>query len=139
MNATDLLKKHKLSKTDSRVGILDLFISARGALAHADVEKLTSEAFDRVTVYRTLNSFVEKGIIHRIPTTDSAILYALCIDDCAQGHHHDNHVHFICTVCNTASCLEGVMVPEVKLPKGFRPVAANMNVMGTCDNCSTRP
>ena len=136
MNAAELLKKHKLSRTESRVGILDLFISARGALAHADVEKLTSEAFDRVTVYRTLNSFVEKGIIHRIPTTDSAILYALCIDNCAQGHHHDNHVHFICTTCNTATCLKDVTVPNVGLPKGFQPKTANMNVMGTCKDCS---
>jgi Fur family ferric uptake transcriptional regulator len=26
------------------------------------------EHFDRVTVYRTLQTFVEKGIIHTIPT-----------------------------------------------------------------------
>ena len=134
----ELLKQHKLSITDSRVRILQLFLSSDGALAHADIEKLTSEAYDRVTVYRTLNSFVEKGMIHRIPTTDSAILYALCKASCEQGHHHDNHVHFICTVCNTASCLEDVVVPDVKLPLGFKPVTANMNVMGTCSSCNLK-
>lgn len=136
MEPLELLKKHKLSKTESRLGILELFLSSPGALAHADIEKLTSEAYDRVTVYRTLNSFVEKGLIHRIPTTDSAILYALCRDECVQGHHHDNHVHFICTVCNKASCLEDVLVPAVKLPGGFMPKTSNMNVMGTCRDCA---
>ncbi len=42
-------------------------MDSNGALAHADIEKKTGESFDRVTVYRTLQSFVEKGIVHLIP------------------------------------------------------------------------
>src|SRR6478672_6117916 len=96
----DLLKKNGLSITASRKKILDLFYESTGALAHADIEKNTDAAFDRVTVYRTLQTFVEKGIIHQIPTTDNGVLYALCKHNCEQGHHHDNHVHFICNKCD---------------------------------------
>ena len=85
----DILKKNQLSVTDSRKKILELFLKSPGALAHADIEKSTGENFDRVTVYRTLQTFVEKGIIHNIPTTDNSILYALCKHDCEAGHHHD--------------------------------------------------
>ena len=74
----DILKKNNLSITDSRKKILELFLNSDGALAHADIEKNTGEVFDRVTVYRTLQTFVDKGIIHLIPTTDNAVLYALC-------------------------------------------------------------
>ena len=133
--AVDILKKNQLSITESRKTILDLFLKSSGALAHADIEKETLAAFDRVTVYRTLQSFVEKGIIHTIPTTDYSILYALCKDDCEEGHHHDNHVHFICSHCNKTICLEDVTVPVVKLPKGFEPVHAEMVVKGVCDDC----
>jgi Fur family ferric uptake transcriptional regulator len=118
----DILKKSQLSVTGSRKSILELFLHSKGALAHADIEKQTGEKFDRVTVYRTLQSFMEKGIIHTIPTADNSIRYALCKDDCSQGHHHDNHVHFICNECNKTICLETVTVPEVKLPKGFKPL-----------------
>ncbi len=131
----DILRKNGLSITEGRKKILELFLESDGALAHADIEKHTDAAFDRVTVYRTLQTFVDKGIIHLIPTTDNAILYALCKDNCAAGHHHDEHVHFICNVCSKTICLDDVTVPSVKLPKGFKPVQAAMVVNGICDEC----
>ena len=131
----DILRKNQLSVTDSRKTILELFLHSSGALAHADIEKRSGEKFDRVTVYRTLQSFMEKGIIHTIPTADNSIRYALCKDDCSEGHHHDNHVHFVCNVCATTTCLESVTVPEVKLPKGFRPSERKLIVSGICGEC----
>lgn len=131
----EILKKNHLSITDSRQKIMQLFLNSNGALAHADIEKKTGETFDRVTVYRTLQSFVEKGIIHLIPTRDNSIKYALCKDDCEEGHHHDNHVHFICDECSKTICLDDVTVPQVKLPKGFTPQHAEMVVNGICEEC----
>ena len=88
----DILKRNQLSVTDGRKKILELFLHSNGALAHADIEKNTGENFDRVTVYRTLQTFVDKGIIHTIPTADNSILYALCKDNCEAGHHHDDQI-----------------------------------------------
>ena len=131
----DILRKNNLSITDGRKKILELFLSSEGALAHADIEKFTGEIFDRVTVYRTLQTFVEKGIIHLIPTTDNSVLYALCKDNCEAGHHHDDHVHFICNKCSKTICLEEVTIPHVKLPPGFTPNNAEMVVSGVCGDC----
>jgi Fur family ferric uptake transcriptional regulator len=133
--AQNLLKDYKLSVTASRLKILELFIHHKGALAHGDIEKKTGEKFDRVTIYRTLQTFLEKGLIHHIPTTENAVLYALCKDNCKGGHHHDNHVHFICDECKTTICLEDITIPEVKLPKGFKPSNAEMVVNGVCESC----
>ena len=137
MNSTldTILRRNQLSITESRKKILELFVNNNGALEHSDIEKKTGEKFDRVTVYRTLQSFLEKGIIHTIPTSDNSVRYALCKDDCGQGHHHDNHVHFLCTECNTTTCLEGVTIPKVTLPLGFRPNDYQMVVSGICKNC----
>ena len=132
----EILKRNQLSVTDSRRKILDLFRQSSGALAHADIETKTGEHFDRVTIYRTLQTFVEKGIIHTIPTIDNSVLYALCKDQCTQGHHHDNHVHFICDDCGTAYCLENISTPEVKLPPGFKQTQTDVLVSGICDKCS---
>lgn len=130
-----ILKQNRLSITDSRKKILEVFLAADGALSHTDIEKRAGEAFDRVTVYRTLQSFVEKGIIHIIPTTDNSIKYALCKNDCAPGHHNDDHVHFICGECEKTICLDNVTVPEVKLPEGFIPNHTEMVVKGVCGEC----
>ncbi len=134
-NAVDILKQNRLSITGSRQKILEFFLSNGGALSHADIEKNVGEAFDRVTIYRTLQTFVEKGIIHLIPTTDNSIKYALCKNDCAPGHHHDNHVHFICDECEKIICLDQVTIPVVRLPKGFTPQHSEMVVTGICGEC----
>ena len=131
-----LLKKNHMSVTDSRLQILELFYHAPGALAHADIEKKASDKIDRVTIYRTLQTFVEKGIVHTIPTADNSVLYALCKDDCSEGHHHDNHIHFICDTCGTTYCLDHVSVPDVELPKGFRSTRTDVIVSGKCDKCA---
>ena len=133
--ALDILKKHKLSVTEARLAILNTFTNNEDALSHSEIESDTDGIFDRVTLYRTLQTFVEKGIIHNIPTTDNSILYALCKDDCEEGHHHDNHVHFICNNCNKTICLDDVTVPTVKLPKGFTPNKTQMVVNGVCADC----
>jgi Fur family ferric uptake transcriptional regulator len=131
----EVLRRNQLSVTDSRKKILELFHDNNGALAHSDIEKRTGEKFDRVTIYRTLQTFVEKGILHTIPTPDNSVLYALCKDECTSGHHHDNHVHFVCDNCNVTYCLDSVVTPEVKLPVGFKPKQLDLLVTGICKNC----
>lgn len=130
-----LLKRNQLSITDSRSKILELFLQQNGALAHADIEKKSGASFDRVTVYRTLQTFVEKGIIHTIPTADNSILYALCKDECTEGHHHDHHVHFVCSKCSNTICLEDIVVPDVKLPAGYQATHVEVVVNGVCKDC----
>jgi Fur family ferric uptake transcriptional regulator len=131
----EILRHNHLSITDSRKKILHLFLNNAGALAHGDIEKRAGEKFDRVTVYRTLQTFVEKGIIHTIPTSDNMVRYALCKDDCTEGHHHDHHVHFVCRQCGKTACLEDVSVPEVRLPKGYIAYSVEVVVGGICKDC----
>jgi len=128
----NILKKTHLSLTDSRKKILELFIKAGTALAHHDIEKKTNGEFDRVTVYRTLQTFMDKGLIHTIPSADNSVKYALCKDQCAEGHHHDHHIHFVCQKCGSTICLEDAVVPEVKLPRGYRSIQVEVVVSGTC-------
>ncbi len=132
----EILKRNQLSVTGSRQKILELFRHSDGALAHADIEKNTTEQFDRVTIYRTLQTFVEKGIVHTIPTADNSVLYALCKDDCSEGHHHDNHVHFICDNCSTTYCLEHTATPKVEVPLGFQTKQTDVIMSGTCNKCN---
>ncbi len=132
----DILKKNRLSVTASREKILNLFLDQTGALAHGDIEKRAGEKFDRVTIYRTLQAFVEKGIIHTIPTADNSILYALCKDDCEEGHHHDHHVHFVCKQCHHTYCLDNVVTPDIKLPSGYSAKQIEVVVEGICRQCS---
>jgi Fur family ferric uptake transcriptional regulator len=132
----EILKRNQLSVTSGRRKILELFLHQEGALSHSDIERKAGEKFDRVTVYRTLQAFLEKGLIHSIPTADNSIRYALCKDNCSAGHHRDDHVHFICNACGNTVCLEDVTVPSIKLPRGFLAQQVDMLVSGICKSCN---
>ncbi|HEV3413640.1 MAG TPA: Fur family transcriptional regulator [Puia sp.] len=132
----ELLRKSQLSVTGGRRKILELFLQHDGALSHSDIEKKAGEKFDRVTVYRTLQAFVEKGLIHSIPTPDNSIRYALCKDDCYGGQHRDDHVHFICNNCGNTVCLEEVVIPAIRLPRGYVAQQVEMLVSGVCKSCA---
>jgi Fur family transcriptional regulator, ferric uptake regulator len=136
LRLNDILHRRQLSSTESRRKILTLFLNTDDALTHGDIEKEVGHKYDRVTIYRTLQTFEEKGIIHAIPTADNAVRYALC-KECEEGHHHDNHVHFICTNCEKTICLDDVVSPGIELPKGY--IADNVQVVihGICKDCES--
>lgn len=133
-NVSELLRRNNLSSTESRRKILSLFLNHADALGHSDIEKKAGEKFDRVTVYRTLQTFVEKGIIHSIPTSDNSVLYALC-KDCTEGHHHDDHVHFVCSNCGTTICLDNIVSPRIDLPSGYQAENTQVVINGVCQKC----
>jgi Fur family ferric uptake transcriptional regulator len=115
---------------------LELFLQQDGALSHSDIEKRAGEKFDRVTVYRTLQTFLEKGLIHSIPSPDNSLRYALCKEGCSAGQHHDDHVHFMCISCGATVCLEEVTIPPIKLPGGYVAEQVEMLISGVCKSCN---
>jgi Fur family ferric uptake transcriptional regulator len=132
-----LLRKNGMSITDSRRKILSLFLQHKDALTHGDIEKKAGEKFDRVTIYRTLQTFVEKGVIHSIPTADNSVKYALC-KECGDGHHHDDHVHFVCSNCSITICLDDIISPSIELPKGFTVHNVQVVMNGVCEECNKK-
>src|SRR6476659_3015656 len=133
----DILRRKNLSITEGRKKILSLFLQSPDALTHGDIEKKAGEKFDRVTIYRTLQTFVEKGIVHTIPTADNSVLYALC-KDCTEGHHHDDHVHFVCSACDRTICLDDVISPKIDLPEGYKADSVQVVIHGTCKDSNTK-
>ena len=96
------------------------------------------EAFpkaDRITIYRTLKTFEEKGIIHSIDHGTNEVKYALCKEHCSPTHHLDQHPHFHCVKCNQIFCLDNVFIPPMDLPNGFAANEINMTIKGICKNC----
>lgn len=134
--ATDrLLKSFKMRSTPSRQEILRLFLRKDYALSHGDIEKDVSSELDRVTVYRTLKTFLDKGIIHKVLDDEGSLKYALCNEACSTAEHHHDHVHFKCTACGQTNCLN-VELPGVKLPKGYMAQEVNVLIQGICERCA---
>jgi Fur family transcriptional regulator, ferric uptake regulator len=130
-----ILKDYDLRTTTSRSAILRLFLKNSFALSYSDIEREIAVTFDRVTVYRTLKTFLDKGVIHKVLDDAGSLKYALCSEPCSTHEHHHEHVHFKCIKCGHTSCLEEVTIPKVNLPKGFAMTEVNLLIQGTCNRC----
>ena len=135
--ASDILKDHRLRITDNRQAILEHFLTFDHAISHADIENKLGSGFDRVTIYRTLSSFEDKGIIHKVIDDTGVTKYALCSDHCDENEHADNHIHFKCTNCNQTFCLDHLGVPEFQLPDGYHSMGVDVLVQGICARCNS--
>jgi Fur family ferric uptake transcriptional regulator len=134
MEATDLLKKHNLRKTATRTEVLKEYLSAGKALSHAELESKLGTHFDRVTLYRTLNSFEEKGLLHKVYDETGTVRFSLCSDHCDVSSHEDDHVHFHCTKCGNSYCLD-LPIPEMNLPNDLMINDVYMVANGICKTC----
>lgn len=135
-NVKDVLETHNLRKTTARIEILELFLKKPQAVSHSNLEAILLNKFDRVTIYRTLNSFEEKGIIHKIFDSSGIAKYALCHHNCTEEAHHDEHVHFNCTECGNTFCIESARIPEITIPEKYKAISVYLIAEGICDTCS---
>ncbi len=130
-----LLEQHGLRKTAVRATVLHLFLSRpETALSSQDIERELGE-MDRITLYRTLKTFEEKGLIHEAIDGGTKTKYALCPEACNVHEHHHEHAHFRCNACGKTTCLEEVHTPPVHAPRGFRVEQAHLVLEGKCDQC----
>lgn len=130
-----ILRNFQLRSTNSRSAILELFVQHKHALSYSDIEREVAESFDRVTVYRTLKTFLDKGLVHKVLDDGGSLKYALCTDNCSNDAHHHDHVHFKCTRCGQTNCIDDVEVPPVKLPAGYKATEINLLIQGVCKQC----
>jgi Fur family ferric uptake transcriptional regulator len=141
VNTTTLLQAKKLRLTKPRITVLEFFQAHIGrAISIKELLDSFSENIDKVTLYRTLHTFEDSGLIHRIFEDTGLEKYALCVGTCDDHHNHDehnhSHVHFKCEKCQETNCISEFKLPEIQLPAGYQTKSTNFIVLGFCPKCS---
>lgn len=136
-NLDELLSEHGLRKTTFRKEILRIFQKYDGkAIPSVTIEEELDE-FDRITLYRTLKSFEEKGLIHQTIDVSGNARYALCGHDCSTEQHEDTHAHFHCTSCGETQCLNEFSTGITNLvPEGYVTKDVQVTLSGLCNTCA---
>ncbi len=128
------LRRYGVRPTRVREGVLEMLYQSPFALSGADIEKQLAPPADRITLYRTLRTFEEKGLIHRVIDHCEIVRYAIGASLTTPGVETD-HVHFKCTTCQHIYCLSEVAVPMVTLPDQYRVVRGDHLLSGVCARC----
>lgn len=118
--------------TSMRILVYDFLISQHAALSLSEIENYFENA-DRTTIYRTLKTFEEKGIVHSIQE-NATTKYILCHDGCDEKTHKDWHLHFYCKICKQTTCREDISFPE-KIHGNIRIDEIRLFGKGICENC----
>jgi len=133
-----MLADHGLRKTAFRREVLAILKSNEGKAISNDVIEEGLGEYDRITLYRTLKSFEQKGLIHTTTDAGGQAKYALCQHlMCSEEAHHDSHAHFHCDQCGQTTCLDDMTKPpSYQVPSGYEIKDIQVTLSGVCQSCS---
>ena len=129
-----ILEQKAVRITAMRQLLLEYFLLNSGTFGLIELDNAFPKS-DRITIYRTLKTFEEKGIIHGITNGEGEVKYALCDEHCTPIHHIDQHPHFQCEQCKQIVCIDSQVIPKMELPQGYIQKEMTMMIKGICPEC----
>lgn len=133
LELTSLLKARKLKSTTARLKLLTVIASHETAVPYSIIQAELKD-LDRVTLYRTLNTLLEKGIIHKALTAENDTYYAMCTHQCTSAAHNHEHIHFQCSNCNEVSCVPIPRPISIDVPNATVN-SIEIQATGLCSKC----
>lgn len=131
----EILAKKGLKKTEVRILLLNFLSKNKKPISATQILiELKKNKLDQVTIYRTLDAFLEKGIVKKVETGKREAEYEI-IDE--KNDHH----HMICIKCNqiedfTGCDSEKLVLNALKKSKNFKKISHHsFDLFGLCNNC----
>jgi Fe2+ or Zn2+ uptake regulation protein len=134
LKASKMLKAAKLYCTQGRIAILKVLLKAGGPLRQEQIaERLEKRHPDKVTIYRTLQSLLGAGLVHKAYLQKRTWYFELA-HKCSENQCHP---HFTCTSCGDTHCLTEMSLPMAKSPhRGFVIRRQQVRLEGLCPACA---
>lgn len=114
----NILDSKGIRPTAMRLLVYTYMADVSVAVALSDIEAAFTQA-ERTTLYRTIKTFEEKGIVHHIEDGTGIKKYALCTPNCNCEIDQDLHLYFYCNRCHKTTCLIDHKIPHLYLPEGY--------------------
>jgi Fur family ferric uptake transcriptional regulator/Fur family zinc uptake transcriptional regulator len=131
----DPIRAAGLRRTPARVQVLGVIGAAGRPLTHAELAAHPEIAgMDAITLYRTLATLKEAGLVHRVQGTDG--VWRSCAQPGVAGCP-GNHAHFLCTGCARMECLVDQPMPRVNAPDGATVEGRHFVAYGRCSACGS--
>jgi Fur family ferric uptake transcriptional regulator len=131
------LKTAGLRRTPVRLGVIRVLSGTGGAMEVPQILQGLPEHTDAVTVYRTLNTFIRRKLVHRVRGQGRSWQYAIGPSDKKSVHQHP---HFVCDDCGSVDCLSESVVPSglvksLKVAPGYAVSYPEIVLHGKCPKC----
>ena len=129
-----MIKESGLKSTKNREAVLNFLISKSKPLTVEDVSRTLK--INIVTVYRILESFVDKKIIYKTDFRQGKAFFEFQ----AKDHHHH---HITCTKCGFRDhidfCVETQFTKKIKSTTKFEKIDSHiLEFFGVCKKCNSK-
>jgi len=130
------LKSLGINITRCRIDVFKMFYHHNKALPTSFINKYFSGSIHRISVYRALKTFIQKGILLRIPGKDGEINYIFCHNK-KNGTVTDKTqvAYFLCTSCEQMIMLSDPIFQRFKLPGNIKVNHCYFFMEGVCKSC----
>ena len=130
----NILTSKGVKPTANRMLVLKELERSSHPVNLADLE-MSLYPMDKASIFRVLELFSEKDIIHVIEDGSRSLKYELCH---GKDHHSltDQHAHFYCEKCGAVECLEDVDLPQIAFPENYKVKSVNLMFKGICSKCN---
>jgi Fur family transcriptional regulator, ferric uptake regulator len=96
--------------TRNRIAVLKVLMQSSGAISVASIRSLSPVRLDRVSIYRTLKVFLERGVIFIVPNSNGIPYYMMKAGK--DLSKKQGAAFFICTHCGASESLEEPVLIE---------------------------
>lgn len=134
-NIENILTDRGVKPTVNRILVMKELMKASNPVNLADLEVLLGFSMDKASIFRVLELFAEKDVVHVIEDGSRSLKYELCHSE-TKHSIADQHAHFYCEHCKETYCIEAARVPMIDIPDGFTPHSINYVIKGICSKCS---
>ncbi|MDO4561195.1 MAG: Fur family transcriptional regulator [bacterium] len=136
MNIEKILSGAGLRTTRQRRVILELLFRQGSPMSHSEILSMIDDHLDRVTLYRTLETLKNSGIVHQVQGIDG--VWRFCAHEQDTDGCPGDHPHFLCLSCGRMFCLPDQKMPRVNVPEGMQVEGKQFVVYGTCPGCAVQ-
>jgi Fe2+ or Zn2+ uptake regulation protein len=134
MDTNTILKSVNMRNTPGRRAVLEYLTLATSPSSIDEIEKspiIKKLQLDQATIYRIINVFTQRGILHAVNFQEGKTRYELT----SHPHHH----HVVCTSCGKVNDVEDCLKPQattlIQKETGFLITSHALEFFGLCPAC----
>ena len=134
VKATQILKENELKITQNRLDVLSVFLCSEKAFSLLDLEKIWGGKHDRSSIFRSLQTYTERGLLEKFCNASGTAIYTLNLHQ----PNCDGKSHFKCKDCETVVSLPTLPAEYLQALGKHKIETMNVLIEGTCEKCQNQ-
>ena len=130
------LREHQVHLTQNRIAVFKLLTESKTALSVCTIMNQSESILDRISVYRALKYFLQKGLVEIVPNNKGNSRYIIASSNNVNAKSRDEKcAYFICSTCQHTEIILAPVNIKIELLTKNHINKCSLILEGICGNC----